>query len=229
MEKLNFIGIGGAINVELGGNCCYIKDKKSLLVIDACENATKKLINSGAFNDVKSIYIAITHTHYDHIAGLGVLIWYSSLCLNIVPQIIYNDENYRQTLSNLLKLTGVDEKLFKFIHEEEVNLSFSINMKPTIHAPKLQCFGIMFEDKMGKYYYTGDTKDIDYVRKLSNDESIKTIYCEISTETYDTHIKYDDILDLDKSKFILMHFDKVELYEKAIKDGFEVASVDIDA
>ena len=27
MKKLNFIGIGGATNIELGGNCCYIKDK----------------------------------------------------------------------------------------------------------------------------------------------------------------------------------------------------------
>ena len=26
MKKLNFIGIGGATNIELGGNCCYLKD-----------------------------------------------------------------------------------------------------------------------------------------------------------------------------------------------------------
>ena len=29
MKKLNFIGIGGATNIELGGNCCYLKDKGS--------------------------------------------------------------------------------------------------------------------------------------------------------------------------------------------------------
>ena len=224
MEKLKFIGIGGATTIELGGNCCYIKDNDNLLIIDACEE-TKKLLDVGAFNNIKNIYIAITHTHYDHVAGLGVLIWYSNFYLNIIPQIIYNDENYKQTLCDLLRITGVDDKHFKFIDEQSVNLNFDINMQPTPHSPKLQCFGIMFEDEFGKYYYTGDTRDIDYIRMLSNDESVKTIYTEVSEETYDVHIKYDDIIDLNKEKLILMHFNSVRLYEKAIQDGFKVAQL----
>ena len=43
MKKLNFIGIGGATNIELGGNCCYLKDKGNLLLIDMCEGATERL------------------------------------------------------------------------------------------------------------------------------------------------------------------------------------------
>ena len=194
MEKLNFIGIGGAINVELGGNCCYLNDNDNLLIIDACEEATKKLIDAGAFKDVKKIYIAITHTHYDHVAGLGVLIWYSNFYLNIVPQIIYNDDKYKHTLGELLRITGVDAKLYTFIHEKDLNFDFTISMKPTSHASYLQCFGLMFEDKYGKYYYTGDTNDVKYIRALSMDDSVKTIYSEVATETYDVHIKYDDII-----------------------------------
>ena len=34
MKELNFIGIGGATNIKLGGNCCYLKDGNNLLVID---------------------------------------------------------------------------------------------------------------------------------------------------------------------------------------------------
>ena len=151
IEKLNFIGIGGATTIELGGNCCYIKDNDNLLIIDACEEATKKLLNVGAFDDIKNIYIAITHTHYDHVAGLGVLIWYSNFYLSIVPHIIYNDETYKKTLYDLLRITGVDEKLFKFVDEQSLNFSFDVNMQPTPHSPKLQCFGIMFKDKFGKY------------------------------------------------------------------------------
>lgn len=223
MKKLKFIGIGGATTIELGGNCCYIKDDDNLLIIDACEGATKKLYDIGAFENIKRIYIAITHTHYDHVAGLGVLIWYSNFYLNITPQIIYNDETYKQTLCELLKITGVDDKFFTFVNEQLLNFDFKINMKPTPHSPSLQCFGIMFEDKLGKYYYTGDTRDIDYIRKLSNDETVKTIYTEVAEETYDVHIKYDDIADLDKDKLVLMHFDTYRLYKKAIKDGFKIA------
>ena len=225
IEKLNFIGIGGAVNIKLGGNCCYIKDKNNLLIIDACEEATKKLIDAKAFTDIKNIYIVITHTHYDHVAGLGVLIWYSNIYLNIVPKIIYNDDKYRDTLNDLLRITGVDEKLYVFVNESLLNFDFSINMKPTTHSPNLQCFGIMFEDREGKYYYTGDTNDYKYVRELSIDPSVKTIYSEVATETYDVHIKYDDIKDLNKDKLILMHFDTVELYERVKKDGFKVSSI----
>ncbi len=227
MEKLKFIGIGGATNIELGGNCCYIKDNDNLLIIDVCEDATKKLLNVGAFKNINNIYIVITHTHYDHIAGLGILIWYSNFYLNIVPQIIYNDETYKQTLCELLRITGVDDKYFMFINEQLLNFDFKINMQQTSHSPKLQCFGIMFEDRLGRYYYTGDTKDIDYIKKLSNDESVKTIYTEVAEETYDVHIKYDDIIELDKNKLVLMHFDTFRLYERAIKDGFNIAQIEV--
>lgn len=49
-------------------------------------------------------------------------------------------------------------------------------MKPTSHVRYLQCFGLMFEDKYGKNYYTGDTNDVNYVIELSKNNSIKTIY-----------------------------------------------------
>ena len=44
------------------------------------------------------------------------------------------------------------------------------------------------------------------------------------------YIQYSDIKDLDKNKLVLMHFDKVELYEQVKKDGFQVGHVvgDID-
>ena len=223
MKELNFIGIGGATNIPLGGNCCYIKDNDNLLMIDACEEATKRLLDLNAFNDINNIYILVTHTHYDHIAGLGVLIWYSNFYLNIIPQIIYNDDTYKQTLSDLLRITGVDEKFFSFVREESLNLSFTINMKPTPHSPNLKCFGIMFEDSNGKYYYSGDTNDYKYIRELANDPSVKTIYSEVATETYDVHIKYDDIKDLDKDKLVLMHFDTLDLYKRVKEDGFKIA------
>ena len=44
-------------------------------------------------------------------------------------------------------------------------------------------------------------KCIDYIRKICEDETVKKIYTEVATETYDVHIKYDDIVNLDKEKF----------------------------
>lgn len=91
MKKLSFIGIGGATNIELGGNCSYLKEEDNLLVIDMCEGATEKLEKANAFKDIKNIYVAIINTHFDHVAGLGVFIWYCNFNLNINPKIIYNN------------------------------------------------------------------------------------------------------------------------------------------
>lgn len=226
MKKLSFIGIGGATNIELGGNCCYLKEEDNLLVIDMCEGATEKLEKSKAFKDIKNIYVVITHTHFDHVAGLGVFVWYCNFNLNICPNIIYSDLKYVHTLKKLLKLTGVDKKYVKFIKDSSFKINdLRLNMQRTTHTPKLQCFGIMFKDKLGKYYYTGDTNDIDYIRKLCEDKTVKKIYTEVATETNDVHIKYDDIINLEKEKLILMHFDTSELYKKASKADFEVACI----
>ena len=225
MKKFKFIGLGGAINVAQGGNSCFLKEKDNLFIIDVSEGATKKLLDVGAFEGINNIYIAITHTHCDHVAGLGVLIWYANAFLNIKPNIIYNDNGYKKHLHELLKVTGVEDKHYEFIHEKDLNFSFCVNMQPTTHAEYLQCFGIMFEDKDGKYYYTGDSNDYKYVRKLAKDDSVKTIYCEVATDTFDVHIKYDDIKDLDKDKLVLMHFNTVELCKRVKKDGFKVGTL----
>jgi ribonuclease BN (tRNA processing enzyme) len=222
MEKLNFIGVGGATNIEFGGNGAFVKDNKNLIIIDAPEEATKKLNDAKAFDNISNIYIIITHSHYDHIAGLGVLIWYSNFYLKIKPNIIYSKNRFKRNLNKLLKITGVHDNLFSFIKDNDVNLSFKVSILPTTHSKDLDCFGIMFTDNTGKYYYTGDTNDISFVRKLSDDKEVKKIYCDVATQTYDAHIKYDDIKDLNKEKFVLMHFDKIELYNKVKKDGFNV-------
>lgn len=227
MQELKFIGIGGAINVSFGGNCAYLKKKDKLLIIDVCEGATNKLLELGVFEGIKEIYIAITHTHYDHVAGLGVLIWYSGLMLKIKPKILYSNLSYVKHIRELLKVTGVNGKFVEYVKDIEFNMDdLSLKYRLTRHTESLKCYGIMFKDRLGKYYYTGDTCDFEYVRKLSFDPKIKTIYTEVATETYDVHIKYEDIADLDKNKLILMHFDKIELYNRVINDGFKVAKVE---
>lgn len=224
MKRLAFIGIGGAINLELGGTSCFIKENGSLLVINACEGATKKLLEARAFDGINNVYIAITHTHFDHIAGLGVLIWYCRIQLKITPHIIFENEAHRQTLGELFRLTGIRNNQCNFIPEDSLGFSFSVEMTPTSHSSDLQCYGIMFEDESGKYYYSGDTSDIEQIRNLCDNPAVRAIYCEVSPNL-DEHISYDDIQELDKSKLILMHFTNMDIYNRAIADGFTVAAV----
>lgn len=226
MKDLNFVGIGGAYALELGGNCAYIKDSQHLLVIDCCEDATVKLNNKNAFSDVTNITIAITHTHADHVAGIGPFIWYCNFLLNIKPKIISNSKTFETATNNLFKLLGIDSKFYEFVNASSVVIdNCSIEMLPTTHTPMLECFGIMFTDNIGKYYYTGDTKDFEFVKSLVNSSDVKKVYCETNWQSYNVHISYEDLKTIKSDKLVLMHFESLELYNLAIKDGFNVAKL----
>ena len=224
MEQLKFLGIGGPTNLALGGNCFYLKKNKTLLLIDICESATNKLLNLNILNDIKEVYIVITHTHTDHVAGLGTLIWYLNFELNIKPNIIYGSQKYMNKIIKLLTAIGVHIELVTFMKDNEFILDdLTLKLRPTTHSSSLMCYGIMFKDNIGKYYYTGDTNDIDFIRRIVKKDDVKKVYTEVSKVTHDTHILYEDLLDIKCDKLVLMHFDSVETYEGAKKDGFDIA------
>ena len=225
MKDLKFIGTGGAYNLEFGGNSAFIKDNDKLLLIDCCEDASVKLFNAKALDNLKEIIVAITHTHSDHIAGLGTFIWYSNFLLNIKPKIISNSKKFEEHTRELLTLLGVDGKYYEFVSASGLIIDgCTLEMLPTTHTDKLDSFGIMFSDDIGKYYYTGDTNDIEFVKKLVYDNSALKIYSECSWESYGAHIDHKELLNLPKEKFVLMHFEDVKLYDYMKSAGFTVAN-----
>lgn len=226
MRDLEFVGIGGAYALELGGNTAYLKEGNKLFLIDCCEDATVKLKNKGALDGVSEIVIAITHTHSDHVAGLGTFIWYSNFFLNTKPRIISNTNAFETHTRELLDLLGVDKKFYDFVVPTEILIDgCTIEMMPTTNTSLLDAFGIMFADNTGKYYYTGDTNNIDFVKKLVSDTDIKKIYCEASWESYGAHIDYKELMNLPKEKLVLMHFEDLKLYNLLISEGFTVAKL----
>ena len=226
MEKLKFLGIGGATNVELGGNSSFLIIKNKLLMVDVCECATEKLLKNNLLEGIKEAYIVITHTHYDHVAGLGTFIWYLNYILNIKTYVIYDNKKYLNHLKKLFTVTGVDLEIVNFVKDTDFSLGdLTLKLKPTTHEPPLICHGVMFSDNEGKYYYTGDTNDIDYIRKLAKDDKVKTIYSEVRVRPSEYHIAYNDLLEIKSDKFVLMHFDTKDTLKRAKQDGFNVGNL----
>lgn len=226
MKNLEFLGVGGACAVELGGNCAFLKDGETLFLIDCCEEATAKLKAKNEFIHVSQVVVAITHTHFDHIAGLGTLIWFCNAVLNIKPKIICNSPSFESHLRKFFDIVGLAEETFEFIDASKIVVdNCKVALMPTSHTNKLDCFGVMFVDEEGKYYYSGDTNDFETIKTFVHDDQFKKVYCETSWESHGAHIKFDDLQKIKSDKLVLMHFEDAKLYDFAKQNGFNVAQV----
>lgn len=92
MEELKFLGIGSAFNTELGNTSAFIKENNSLFLIDCGGTVFSKLQELKILEGVKKVYIAITHSHPDHVGSLGDLIFYSYYTLKATVTILFPDE-----------------------------------------------------------------------------------------------------------------------------------------
>ena len=71
---LNFFGKGSAFADD--NTCAYFVDDNDMVLIDFSLEAFPKLRRLD-FSGIKTIYVLVTHTHGDHISGIGTLIHYA--------------------------------------------------------------------------------------------------------------------------------------------------------
>lgn len=219
--NLEFIGIGGAFNSDLGCNCAYIKEEDKILFIDFGMDVFDKVVKYNLLDGIKNVYVCLTHFHGDHIGGLFTFIDYCYFNKNIVVQILNNSITFTNVLVKLLEFTGIESTRFSLILPKELNFKFSLNFVKTEHSPLLECYSLIFKCGKNKILYTSDSNDINFVKECIKDESFVKIYCEVG-ENSPVHIEYEDLKKLKSDKLILMHFQSVELYDRAIRDGFKV-------
>lgn len=218
---LNFIGIGGAFNSELGNNCAYIKEKRKILFIDFGLDTFEKVIRYKLLNGIDEIYVLITHLHGDHVGGLPTFIQYINFEFNKKIKIINNSQKFTNDLKNLLKITGVHDNIYGFINVNELPFSFNVELKLTTHTPLLECYSIIFNEKKGKTLYTSDSNDINYLKQVVNNPSFIKIYTEAGVNS-SVHTDYSEIKKIDYKKLILMHIETKCLYEQILKDGYKI-------
>lgn len=219
--NLNFIGIGGAFNCEAGCNCAYVKENDKILFIDFGMDVFSKVIKYDLLNGINEIYICITHLHGDHVGGLSTFLDYCYFYKKIVVKLLNNSFTFTNELVKLLNITGINNDKFSIVSLNDLEFSFSLTLIKTVHASALECYSLIFECEKNKILYTSDTNDINFVVKCINDTAFIRVYCEVG-ENSQVHIEYENLKNFKCDKLILMHFQSMELYNKAIKDGFKV-------
>ena len=219
--KLNFIGIGGAFNTQLGNNCAYIKEDDKILFIDIGLDTFDKIVKYQLLANIKEVYVLITHLHGDHVGGLPTFIQYVYYGFGITTKIVNNSESFTNNLKTLLEITAVKNEKHEYIDLDELPFSFKVSLKLTSHVPFLECYSIEFEAKNNKILYTSDSNDIGYIKEKINDRTFGTIYTEVG-ENSPVHVEYEELKTLDKNKLIVMHIQSMDLYRKLKQEGYKI-------
>ena len=233
--ELKFLGKGAAFYPVLGNTSAYFIYDKNLFLIDCGESVFKKVYEKDLFSEIDNIYVFITHTHSDHIGSLSSLILYCSHKIDIKTKIVIPKENkYLDSIKNILNGMGVDEDAYEFINDIDLDNKFdlfdNIRYVETTHSDHITSYSIIFEKDNRVIYYSGDTNELDTVKSIINgDKNIIKIYIETCSERLDSHIYYEDLLEVIpknlRDRVYCMHLDTLDLVDKLEENGFKIVEV----
>ena len=223
---LNFFGKGSAFADD--NTCAYFVDDNDMVLIDFSLEAFPKFRRLD-FSGVKTIYILVTHTHGDHISGIGTLIHYAYYILKLPVVVVAPSEDITKHLKYLFdRIEGCHKDAYSIVSPAMINRSWFISPILTKHSDVLEgnCFGYGLLINNCLTVYTGDTKTLDpFIAFLKTaDTTQKRLYTEISAYKSDVHLFIDDnlntLLDLQRQgiDIYLMHLDNEEIIREKIKN-----------
>lgn len=234
--KLKFLGRGAAFNIKEGNTSAYFIEDEKLFLVDCGESVFKELVNRDILSQIKEIYVLISHTHSDHCGSLGSLGLYCQFVLqNKLKIIVPHDEDYIQSLKNLMILFGNTEKAYEFIYDDELDNFFnsflSVRYELTKHDYMLVCYSFVFETVDGGIFYSADTRTSEnLLRFIDTHKYIDCIYMEATDlkVVNDIHMNIE-VLDAVvpgelKNKMWMMHLRGEECKTLIKKAGFNVVS-----
>ena len=215
---LKFFGISNGLS-KSNHTSAYFEYKNNLVLIDCSMDACRLLYN---FNIEKydNIYVVVTHTHSDHIGGIGMfaayLGWNKDKKLNIIMPTSLMVEQFNRYM---LDIEGAHPDHFNIGTASDFNLDCIDKCILTSHTKLLdqKCFGWAFKIDNTCIVYTGDTNTlspfIEYIDSIMSIYKNIYLYTEISTHNSGAHLYVDDnlytLVDLSEKGIhvFLMHID----------------------
>lgn len=219
---LTFLGFGSAFNTELDNTSAFYKKDGNMLLIDCGGTVFTKLIDNNILDDVKNIWIAITHLHDDHCGSLSSLIFYMYFVKNIKAHVIFTDiDDFDSSLIEILKIQCVLEDMYEKscskIPELDLKINF-INAKHDIGP----AFSLSMKLNNKYIYYSGDTSEI-----CKKPNYYDYIYQEVSFFDSGVHCNYDKLAGYGpfREKIYLMHIDDSSKIKFLKKQGFRIVNI----
>lgn len=237
--ELTFTGRGAAFNPKEGNTNAFFIENNILFLVDCGESMFATLKQHHILDNIQEIYVLISHTHSDHCGSLGSIGLYCQFVLGRPLKIVVpHNEEYIQSLKNLMKIFGNTTQAYEIVYEEEIDHKFTtfdrVRYDLTQHDFELTCYSFIFETKQGAIFYSADTRVVDnLVHFIGTHNDIDRIYMEVTNINVpmDVHLYIGDLLPVIteeiKEKIYMMHLRNEECMQRVLEEGFKIVSVNL--
>ncbi len=229
---LKFFGRGSGFT-DNHTSAYFETEDNELVIIDCPVIAYQKLMRM-TLKDYEEIYILITHTHGDHIGGLGLFVQYAFYTLGILTTIVVPSSQIAKDISTVLAIEDVESSLYHLEKCDTISKVWLCKCIPTEHTLGLKnkCFGYQLNINGTNVVYTGDTNTIypflPYLKKGS------LLYVDTSVHYGKVHLKLDEVLSVLISatqfgvKVFLMHLDDIDAAKKMVANYPNINIVNVE-
>ncbi len=191
---LTFLGRGSAFTDQ--HTSAYFVDGNDLVIIDCSMSAFQKL-NNRDLSGYEHIYILVTHTHGDHVSGIGMLIDLVYFLLKKPITVAAASEEVISDLRYLLRnIEGCSDDWYELITADKLGKDWFLGSIPTTHTAELagKCFGYRLKVEGKNVVYTGDTGIIEPYREYITEGTY--LYMEVSAYKSAVHLYCEDVKDI---------------------------------
>ena len=213
---LQFFGRGSAFADE--NNSAFFTADNELVIIDCAATAFHKVKKTDLFS-YDNIYVLVTHTHEDHVGGIGTLIhftWFMSKMTKRVTVVAPSAEVREDMRFLLERVDGCESSWYELVTADELDKDWFVSAIPTSHAKTLEgrCFGYQLKVDGVNTVFTGDTALFEPFKQRLTAGS--RLYTEVSCFRSDVHLFADELMpELIKLaengvEVFLMHLDDEE-------------------
>lgn len=230
---LKFFGRGSGFADE-HTSAYFSTENKEMVIID-CPVSTFQKLKHIELKDYEKFYVLVTHTHGDHVGGLGLFVQYAFFTLKKPVTIVAPSTEVADDILTILTIEGNEPSWCELVTVTAVKeKEWFGECVLTKHSPQLEnkCFGYQLTVGGTNVVYTGDTSTIVPFLTYLVEGSI--LYVDTSVYYGMIHLKLEDALDdfiefnRKGIKVYLMHLDDVDAAEKIVADYPDIQVVTLD-
>ena len=218
---LQFFGRGSAFADQ--HTAAFFREQGDLILLD-CPGTAFQKVKRFDWSNVFNVYVLITHTHGDHIGGLGTLLQYLFFTQYKRLTVVAPSELVREDLQlQLIRIEGCQPEWFSLLNVQQLQKPWLQRAVLTEHTDTLRrkCYGYVLIVAGKTVVYTGDTRTLEPFLPYLHPGSF--LYTELAAIQSGVHLYVQDTLPRLKAlseqgvSVFLMHLDCEEEISRQIQ------------